>query len=106
FQKANPGTIYLPLRNINMRIPFYKLQGTGNDFVAIDNRENLYTTDFLAKITPKLSDRRYGVGADGLLAISPAKDDNSDYTMIYLNADGSDAGMCGNGGRCIARLAT
>lgn len=89
-----------------MRIPFYKLQGTGNDFVAIDNRKNLYSIDFLAEIAPQLTDRRFGVGADGLLAISPSNDNGSDYTMVYLNADGSDAGMCGNGGRCIARLAT
>lgn len=86
-------------------ISFYKLQGAGNDFVAIDNRDNKYTLDELIDYTPKLCDRRFGIGADGLLALFPGTESTS-YTMVYRNADGSDAGMCGNGGRCIARLAT
>ena len=88
-----------------MLIHFFKLQGTGNDFVAIDNRDNQLSLEKLAEIAPKLCDRRFGVGADGLLAITHSNNTISDYTMIYLNADGSDAGMCGNGGRCIAKLA-
>ncbi|HAC15584.1 MAG TPA: diaminopimelate epimerase [Bacteroidetes bacterium] len=88
-----------------MLIQFFKLQGTGNDFVAIDNRNGQFSLELLAQLAPTLCDRRYGIGADGILALSPSTDDVSDYTMVYLNADGSDAGMCGNGGRCIARLA-
>jgi diaminopimelate epimerase len=86
-------------------ISFYKLQGAGNDFVAIDNRDLTFSLDELINLTPKLCDRRFGIGADGLLALFPGTDSTS-YTMVYRNADGSDAGMCGNGGRCIARLAT
>jgi len=84
-------------------IPFFKLQGAGNDFVAIDNRNGAFSHSELIEMTPLLCDRRFGVGADGLLAICASE--ISDYTMIYRNADGSDAGMCGNGGRCIALLA-
>lgn len=84
-------------------LPFYKLQGAGNDFVAVDNRNNRFALHELVALTPTLCHRRFGVGADGLLALSPS--DTYDYTMIYRNADGSDAGMCGNGARCIARMA-
>lgn len=59
--------------------------------------------DEIIAITPRLCHRRRGIGADGVLVINPS--DIADYTMIYRNADGSDAGMCGNGGRCIALLA-
>lgn len=85
-------------------IKFYKLQGAGNDFVAIDNRDRLFSIEELIALTPKLCNRRFGIGADGLLALFPSESKH-DYTMVYRNADGSDAGMCGNGGRCTARLA-
>ncbi len=88
-----------------MQLPFFKLQGTGNDFVAIDNRNLVLSMAQLKAITPAFCHRRTGIGADGILALFPPEVDNSSYTMVYLNADGSDAGMCGNGGRCIARLA-
>jgi diaminopimelate epimerase len=88
-----------------MIVNFFKLQGTGNDFVAIDNRNNQFSLNKLTELALKLCDRRFGIGADGFLALSPSMDEICDYTMIYLNADGSEAGMCGNGGRCIARLA-
>lgn len=85
--------------------PFFKLQGTGNDFIAFDFREHPYPLSSLKTQAPMLCDRRFGIGADGILALYPSESSSSDYTMIYLNADGSDAGMCGNGGRCMARLA-
>lgn len=87
-------------------LTFFKLEGAGNDFVALDNRETRFSSDHLIAMTPKLCDRRFGIGADGLLVLNiPSDPSLADYTMIYRNADGSDAGMCGNGGRCIALLA-
>lgn len=87
-------------------IPFVKMQGTGNDFVVLDNRDDRWSTEELVKLTLKLCHRKYGVGADGLLALQQPERQEADYTMIYRNADGSDAGMCGNGSRCLALLAS
>ena len=84
---------------------FYKMEGAGNDFVVIDNRETGYSLDEIISITPKLCNRKFGVGADGMLVLEPAERQDLDYTMIYRNADGSDAGMCGNGSRCLALFA-
>ncbi len=82
-----------------MQIPFKKMSGAGNDFVLIDNRKREMRIDWPA-VTPAICDRRYGIGADGLLVIEPS--DKADFTMLYFNADGSFGGMCGNGGRCAA----
>jgi len=79
------------------------MQGAGNDFVVLDNQDQSLSLDRIIELTPRLCDRKFGVGADGVLVLQPA--DGADYTMIYRNADGSDAGMCGNGGRCMARFA-
>lgn len=84
-------------------LPFVKTHGAGNDFVLIDNRSGQWTLEQVIGLTPRLCDRRFGVGADGLLALFPSEDHA--YRMVYRNADGSDAGMCGNGGRCIAAYA-
>lgn len=84
-----------------MKIPFTKMSGAGNDFVVIDNRSNLIRDG--AALAKKLCDRRWGVGADGLLLLQTSED--AEYRMMYYNADGSYGGMCGNGGRCIARYA-
>ena len=84
-------------------LPFMKMHGAGNDFIVIDNRRSHYDLDDLIRLTPALCERRIGVGADGLLIL--ASSDTHAYTMVYRNADGSDAGMCGNGGRCIAAYA-
>lgn len=84
-------------------LSFTKMQGSGNDFVVLDNRSETWSLNQLIDLAPQICNRRYGVGADGLIALAPS--DEADYTMIYRNADGSDAGMCGNGGRCIARFA-
>jgi len=89
-----------------MKTTFYKLQGTGNDFVAFDFRDSEIPVQNLKKLAPQICDRRFGIGADGILALYPSEQLGTEYSMVYLNADGSDAGMCGNGGRCIARLAT
>lgn len=87
-------------------ITFIKMQGTGNDFVVLDNRERIFTLAELIKLTPKMCNRKLGVGADGLLALQQPAEPGTDFTMIYRNADGSDAGMCGNGSRCLARYAS
>ncbi len=87
------------------KILFTKMHGAGNDFIIIDNRNKFLTNENIISLTPELCDRRFGIGADGLIALQPAKSSSLDYTMFYRNADGSDAGMCGNGARCLALLA-
>lgn len=82
------------------------MQGAGNDFVMIDNRHSGHPLINLRKWCPTLCDRRFGIGADGIISLqNDPGTENCDFEMVYLNADGSDAGMCGNGGRCIARFA-
>jgi diaminopimelate epimerase len=87
------------------RIPFYKMNGAGNDFIVLDNRERRWDDAALARLAQTWCPRRTGVGADGLLALNPPEDPAHAYRMRYRNADGSHATMCGNGARCLARLA-
>ena len=84
-------------------IKFFKMQGAGNDFIVFDNRDYGFLLDEIISLTPRLCHRRFGAGADGVLVLQESK--KADYRMIYRNADGSDAGMCGNGARCLARFA-
>lgn len=85
-----------------MKLPFYKYQGTGNDFVIINGIElNLNSIEY--SVVKYICDRRFGIGADGLMIISKSKD--FDFEMIYYNSDGGLSTMCGNGGRCISHLA-
>lgn len=82
-----------------MTIPFYKYQGTGNDFIIIDREENPSLT--LSEEQVKfLCDRHFGIGADGLMLYEPAH--GYDFGMRYYNSDGKESTMCGNGGRCMA----
>ena len=85
-----------------MDIQFHKYQGTGNDFIILDNRDNSYS-----KLTPKnirfLCDRKFGIGADGLMLLNEKT--GYDFEMDYYNADGNESSMCGNGGRCLVRFA-
>ena len=86
-------------------VEFTKMHGAGNDFIVIDNRWYRFSEEELAELAATWCPRRFGVGADGLLALDPAEDDELDYRMRYVNADGSWAAMCGNGARCLARFA-
>ena len=85
-----------------MGIPFLKMHGAANDFVVIDHRRALLP-DPPGALVARLCDRRRGVGADGVLLLE--SDPELDFAMRYFNADGKPAEFCGNGARCLARLA-
>jgi len=85
---------------------FLKLEATGNDFILVDASKQDIPLEHLEHIAPEICNRKTGIGADGLLILHPISTLGADYTMIYKNADGSDAGMCGNGGRAIAFYAS
>ena len=91
-----------PQNAMSLSIDFTKASGAGNDFVLINNIGGDLRVDF-ARLARAACDRHFGVGGDGLLVLQ--KSTRADFTMLYYNADGSSGGMCGNGGRCIARFA-
>ena len=85
-----------------MNMPFFKYQGTGNDFILVDNRTNAYSGISQEEIE-RICDRRFSIGADGFMMLNHK--DGYDFEMVYFNADGKPGSMCGNGGRCIVRFA-
>ncbi len=84
-------------------IPFVKMQGNGNDFIVLDNRDGTFSSRALSEAAMRFCRRRKSLGADGVLVVE--KSVQADFTMRLFNADGSEGEMCGNGARCISRYA-
>ena len=85
---------------------FWKMSGGGNDFVAFDNRDRWFPAgEIRPALVTALCARGTGVGADAVLLLEPPEEPGADFRMVYYNADGSEAPMCGNGALCIASLA-
>lgn len=85
-----------------MQLHFYKYQGTGNDFILLDNRNQLYS-NITQQHVKAACDRHFGIGADGLMLLNTSNE--FDFAMTYFNSDGNESSMCGNGGRCITAFA-
>ena len=84
-------------------IEFWKMNGTGNDFILIDNRDGAVKPQDMSRLVARSCRRRESVGADGVIFVTDSKD--YDFGWRFFNADGGEAEMCGNGGRCVSRFA-
>ena len=84
-------------------IEFWKMSGSGNDFILIDNRDGRIRDGDAGGLVKRISRRRESVGADGVIFVNPS--DRYDFAWRYLNADGGEVEMCGNGARCVSRFA-
>jgi diaminopimelate epimerase len=89
---------------MQQRIPFTKMHGSGNDFVVVDNREDVIAEDDVAAFARAICRPHLGLGADGVVLIDDAEGD-ADFRWRYINADGTDGDLCGNGAMCGARFA-
>ena len=89
--------------NTNDTIPFYKMSGSGNDFIIIDNRRPAVDEGDLKRLIVGACRRKMSVGADGLILVEDT--DRADFKWRFYNSDGSRAEMCGNGARCVSRFA-
>lgn len=93
------------MHNLKLQLPFAKMQGIGNDYIYMnftsDNLPGFLNEKELPDLARKISDRHFGIGSDGLILILPSK--KADFRMRIFNADGSEAQMCGNGIRCVAK---
>ena len=87
-----------------MTIPYTKMQGAGNDFIVIDNRTLKFSREQLSQFAAQVCHRKFSVGADAVMAVD-FPTGTADFRMRFYNADGTEAEMCGNGARCIARYA-
>jgi len=87
-----------------MAIEFFKMSGSGNDFILIDNRDHSLCVENPKRFARTICERKVSVGADGLIIIENS--DRADFRWRFFNADGSEVEMCGNGGRCAARFAS
>jgi diaminopimelate epimerase len=95
-----------PSRDLEMQdstLAFYKMSGSGNDFILVDNRSRVVDEKNLTEWIASVCRRKHAVGADGLILIEPSE--RADFKWRFFNADGGEVEMCGNGGRCAARLA-
>ncbi|MGD9947245.1 MAG: diaminopimelate epimerase [Desulfobulbus sp.] len=90
-------------QRISLPIPFWKMNGAGNDFIIIDHRRPVIPLDLMPEFARRVCRRKFSVGADGLFLIEPSE--KVDFKWRFFNADGSEAEMCGNGARCVARFA-
>lgn len=84
-------------------LDFWKMNGSGNDFILIDNRAGLVKEEDMGRLVARACRRRESVGADGVIFVVPSE--TADFGWRFFNADGGEAEMCGNGGRCVARFA-
>jgi len=91
------------IERISLPIAFWKMSGAGNDFIIIDHRQPLVPDELMPEFARRVCRRKFSVGADGLFLLEPSQ--QVDFKWRFFNADGSEAEMCGNGARCVARFA-